>query len=231
MKAKTKLTILTIIISVCIIATATGVTVAYWVGAEGTNQIAPQTDSTDWNYYAKYFIYEEVKNGSNAVVGYRIVGFKDTVLENVIIPRYATGGWLRTTDANGKVILKEIKVEENETAQAVLVVGNTIFAGDTDKRIPVTLTIPTTVSIEAGAFMGLTSLTKITIKLVSELTSTEPQYDMYIGANAFFGCFNVKTFVAPKQVNLRVNGIVYSEGNFEEFKNATGLIVDGLTRS
>ena len=226
MKARTKLIILTIVISVCIVATATGVTVAYWVGAEGTNQIAPQTDSTDWNYYAKYFIYDEVRNESNELDGYRIVGFKDTVLENVIIPRYATGGWLQTIDENGNVKLTAI---DGANPKAVLAVGNTIFAGDTDKKIPVTLTIPTTVSIEAGAFMGLTNLTKITIKQVKNFNGNDYKNDIHIGANAFFGCFNVNTFVATQQINLKVNGATIND--FETFKTLTGLFVDDLTRS
>ncbi|MBO7326799.1 MAG: leucine-rich repeat protein, partial [Clostridia bacterium] len=160
--------------------------------------------------------------------GYRIIGFKDTVLENVIIPSYATCGWLQTTDANGNATLTAI---DGTNPVAVLIVGNTIFAGDTDKKIPVTLTIPTTVDIETGAFMGLTNLNKITIKQVNSFGSSTPDNYINIGENAFFGCFNVETFVAPKQVNLIVNGVTYGEDEFETFKIKTGLIVDGLNRS
>ena len=130
--------------------------------------------------------------------------------------------------ANGNVTLTAI---DGANPKAVLTVGNTIFAGDTDKKIPVTLTIPTTVSVEAGAFMGLTNLTKITIKPVKKLSSSDLQYDIHIGENAFFGCFNVKTFEASALINLKVNGVTYGKDEFETFKIKTGLIVDGLERS
>ena len=231
MKAKSKLIILTVVLSVCIVATAVGVTVAYWVGAEGSNQIAPQTDTTDWNYYAKYFIYEEVKNGSNAVIGYRVVGFKDTVLENVIIPRYATGGWLRTKDKDGNTVLTAISTNN---PVAVISVGNSVFAGDTDKRIPVTLTIPTTVDVEAGAFVGLTNLTKITIKAVKGTGINSTLDDtINIGVNAFFGCDNVTKFVADDYIRLvTVGASSTSLDDFNDaFKAAIGIFDSELSRS
>ena len=223
MKAKTKLIILTVVLSVCIIATVTGVTVAYWMGAEGTNVVAPQTDTTDWNPWAKYVIYEARKNAQGVTIGYDVVGCT-AILENVIIPQYATGGWLR--DENGNLT----KITATGVNTAVLEVRNTLFAGTTDKAIPVTLTIPTTVDVEVHAFAGLTNLTKITIKTVQGINSTTDDYLMTIGQLAFLECPNVTEFIVTDQATtLDVPGVSIS--SFEDFKNATGLFVAGLERT
>ncbi|MBO7221929.1 MAG: hypothetical protein J6V37_02650 [Clostridia bacterium] len=216
MKTKTKLVLLITVISLCIVATATGVTVAYWVGAKGSNQIAPQTDTTDWNYYSKYFIYEEIRNASNALIGYKIVGFKDTVLENVVIPRYATGGWLRENKDDTTLV----KIGEGTTV-AVLEVGNSLFAGTTDKAVPVTLTLPTTVEVEPGAFQGLTNLTTVTIKAVDGFNSSTLDDSITIGQNAFFGCDNVTKFIVSTNITFVVPGA--SITGFDSFKSAVGL--------
>jgi hypothetical protein len=221
MKTKTKLIILISVLSVCIVATATGFTVAYWMGADGTNQIAPQTDTTDWNYWTKYLIYEEVKNSQGNVIGYKAVDFEGAVLENIIIPRFAKGGKVRHDDGT---------MTEITSANApVLIVGNTLFADTTDKMIPVTLTLPTTVDVEAGAFAGLTNLTKITIKQVKSHAGNTNDDDIKIGLNAFFGCDNVKQFVAAENIAITVPGA--STSTFDDFKVATGLSNDDLVRS
>lgn len=208
MKAKTKLIILISVLSVAIVATATGVTVAYWMGAKGTNVVAPQTNSTDWNPWAKYIIYEEISGG------YEAVGCNG-ILENVIIPEYATGGWLR--GENGSLT----RIEDTGSRYAVLRVRNTLFAEVADKAIPVTLTIPTSVDIDPHTFAGLTNLTKITIK------TTQDDFFASIGQLAFLECPNVKEFVIDNNVTkLIVSGAVLS---FDDFKTATGLFVDDLT--
>ena len=210
MKAKTKLIILISVLSVAIVATATGVTVAYWMGAKGTNVVAPQTNSTDWNPWAKYIIYEEISTG-----GYEAVGCNG-ILENVIIPEYATGGWLR--GENGSLTRIE---GTGEKRNAVLRVRNTLFAEVADKAIPVTLTIPTSVDIDPHTFAGLTNLTKITIK------TTQDDFFASIGQLAFLECPNVKEFVIDNNVTkLIVSGAVLS---FDDFKSATGLFNDELT--
>lgn len=221
MKTKSKLIILIVVLSVCIVATVTGVTVAYWVGAEGTNQIAPQTDTTDWNYWTKYFIYEAVEN-EGTVIGYRVVDFQGAVLENVIIPRYATGGWLRENK-------DDTSLEKITTPNApVLYVGNSLFADTTDKAIPVTLTLPTTVEVEPGAFQGLVNLTTIKIKTVEKFVGNTTDKDIVIGDMAFFGCNNVEKFIVGDDVTLTTTGTIVN--TFADFVTATGLPA-GLTRT
>ena len=216
MKAKTKLIILIVVVSVCIVATVTGVTLAYWMGAEGTNVVAPQTDSTDWNPWAKYIIYEEISTG-----GYEAVGCNG-ILENVIIPEYATGGWLRGEDGS------LTRIEGTGSRYAVLRVRNTLFASTTDKAIPVTLTIPTTVNVDPHTFAGLTNLTKITIKTAQNVNSTTYDYFMTIGQLAFLECPNVTEFVIDDTTTqLEVPGSTIS--SFDDFKSATGLFNDELT--
>ena len=223
MKTKSKIIILIVVLSVCIVATVVGVTSAYWVGAEGTNQIAPQTDSTDWNYYTKYFIYEkEFASDGVTLIGYKIVAFKDTVLENVIIPRYATGGWLREIK-DGNTTYTKI-TDQNAV---VVKVGNSVFANTTDKLIPVTLTIPTTVDVEPGAFVGLVNLTKVTIKSVND-TQGILDTTITIGQNAFSGCYNVSKFVAPSHITINVPGV---DNDWEKHKIAMGLVIDELKKS
>lgn len=216
MKNKKFLIIVLIILLVGAVATATGLTAAYWIGAEGDSEIAPQTDTTDWNYWSKYFIYEAVKGNGGTTIGYKIIGFNGAVLENVIIPRVATGGRVLNSDGT---------TTEITDGNPVLKVGNSTFAGTTDKAIPVTLTLPTGIIVESGAFMGLNNL--ISIKIVAVQDQNENYvFNIEIGAMAFFGCNNVTKFVAADKIQFSSNGT----GDFEAFKSATGLPA-GLTRS
>ncbi len=204
-----------IVLIVGTVATVAGVTAAYWIGAQGDSEIAPQTDTTDWNYWSKYFIYEAVvENGTT--VGYKTVGFDGAVLENVIIPRIATGGRLKNSNGSFTTITDSL---------LVLKVGNSTFSGTTDKSIPVTLTLPTTVAVEPGAFMGLYNLT--TVKVVSVIGSDSVTYDnsIEIGTSAFFGCTNVTKFIAATNVNFTVSG---AGVDFEALKSNTGLPSDLL---
>lgn len=193
------------------VATVAGVTAAYWVGAEGDSEIAPQTDTTDWNYWSKYFIYEAVKNNQQVTIGYKTIGFEGAVLENVIIPRIARGGRVKNADGTFSEITDNL---------LVLTVGNSTFANTTDKAIPVTLTLPTTVDVEPGAFMGLVNL--VSIKIVSVLDSDNVTYDnsIEIGAMAFLGCNNVTKFVAVSEIMFTSGGTGMS---FDALKTATGL--------
>ena len=215
MKTKRNLIILIVVLSVCLVATVTGVSVAYWIGAEGDNEIAPQTDTTDWNYWSKYFIYQAVTNEQGVVTGYKTIGFEGTTLENVVIPRFATGGRLLNADGT--------YTEITATNAAVLYVGNSTFANTTDKAIPVTLTLPTTVNVEAGAFAGLTNLTTIKVISVKYHTGNNYDIDMEIGSQAFAGCHNVVKFVAASNINFTVGG---KGVNFQGLVEATGLPTD-----
>lgn len=217
MKAKTKLIILISVLSVCIVAVATGVTVAYWMGVDGSNVVAPQVDSADWNPWAKYVIYEAIYSNGD-LAGFEAVGCTG-ILENVIIPQYATGGWQRNNDGS------LTRIEGSGPRYAVTKVRNTLFAETTDKAIPVTLTIPTTVDVEPHTFAGLVNLTKITIKIYQQ----SDDYWMTIGQLAFLNCPNVKEFVVNnKSIVLEVPGVSVGS-SFDAFKNATGLFVDELT--
>ena len=226
MKTKSKIIILIVVLSVCIVATVTGVTIAYWAGAEGTNQIAPQAETTDWSYYSKYFIYEEEYAEGGQLIGYKIVAFKDTVLENVIIPKYAIGGWLREKKDDNTVLTPLTKGNVKKGG-IVVNVGNSVFANTTDKLIPVTLTIPTTVDVEPGAFVGLVNLTKVTIKSVND-TQGILDTTITIGQNAFSGCYNVSKFVAPSHITINVPGV---DNDWEKHKIAMGLVIDELKKS
>ena len=226
MKTKSKIIILIVVLSVCIVATITGVTIAYWAGAEGTNQIAPQAETTDWSYYSKYFIYEEeYTSDGQFFIGYKVVAFKDTVLENVVVPRYAIGGWLRTNKDD--IDLKPLTKENVKNGGIVVKVGNSVFANTTDKLVPVTLTIPTTVDIEPGAFVGLTNLTKVTIKLVNDIQGS-PDTTITIGQSAFAGCFNITKFGAPSNITISVPGV---DNDWAKQKVEMGLLIDGLQKS
>ncbi len=184
MKRKKLLVILITVLLIGTVATVAGVSVAYWSETEGgAGQIAPQTTTTDWNYWSKYFIYEEISVGGN-VTGYRIVGFEGTVLENVVIPR----------SYNGK---------------PVRMVGNSTFANTTDKSIPVTITIPTSVDVEPGAFNGLGNLTTVKVVIVMD-SLDQPDTAIDIGSSAFFGCNNVTKFVVD-------GSIMVSKGLLKEF--------------
>lgn len=211
MKNKKLIIALIVILAVGAVATATGLTAAYWIGAEGDSEIAPQTDTTDWNYWSKYFIYEAVVE-SGTTTGYRIIGFDGAVYENVIIPRKATGGRLLKDDGTYTTITDD---------KFVLFVGNSTFADTTDKTVPVTLTLPTTVAVEPGAFMGLVNLT--TIKIVSVVgDDISGNYDtsIEIGSSAFFGCNNVTKFIAESTIQFTCDG----DGvGFDALKTATGL--------
>ena len=206
-----------VVLLVGAVAVATGLTAAYWVGAEGDSEIAPQTDTTDWNYWSKYFIYEAIKE-NNKTVGYKIVGFEGAVLENVIIPRIARGGRLKNADGT---------YSEIEDTALVKIVGNSIFANTTDKAIPTSITLPTTVAVEPGAFIGLVNL--ISIKVVAVLDEDNVLYDnsIEIGTMAFFGCDKVERFIAATDIQFTTdaNGM-----SFDALKTATGLPAD-LTRS
>ena len=217
MKNKKIMIIALVVLLVGAVAVATGLTAAYWVGAEGDSEIAPQTDTTDWNYWSKYFIYEAIKE-NNKTVGYKIVGFEGAVLENVIIPRIARGGRLKNADGTYSEIV--------DTA-LVKIVGNSIFANTTDKAIPTSITLPTTVAVEPGAFIGLVNL--ISIKVVSVLDEDNVLYDnsIEIGTMAFFGCDKVERFIAATGIQFTTD----AKGmEFDALKTATGLPAD-LTRS
>ena len=68
MKRNKKLIIILVaVLAVGAIATTIGLTSAYWVGASGNSEVAPQTDTTDWNYWIKYFIYEPVRNSNGGI--------------------------------------------------------------------------------------------------------------------------------------------------------------------
>ena len=217
MKNKKIMIIALVVLLVGAVAVATGLTAAYWVGAEGDSEIAPQTDTTDWNYWSKYFIYEAIKE-NNKTVGYKIVGFEGAVLENVIIPRIARGGRLKNADGTYSEIVDSALVK---------IVGNSIFANTTDKAIPTSITLPTTVAVEPGAFIGLVNL--ISIKVVSVLDEDNVRYDnsIEIGTMAFFGCDKVERFIAATDIQFTTdaNGM-----EFDALKTATGLPAD-LTRS
>ena len=217
MKNKKIMIIALVVLLVGAVAVATGLTAAYWVGAEGDSEIAPQTDTTDWNYWSKYFIYEAIKE-NNKTVGYKIVGFEGAVLENVIIPRIARGGRLKNADGT---------YSEIEDTALVKIVGNSIFANTTDKAIPTSITLPTTVAVEPGAFIGLVNL--ISIKVVAVLDEDNVLYDnsIEIGTMAFFGCDKVERFIAATDIQFTTdaNGM-----SFDALKTATGLPAD-LTRS
>ena len=103
-----------------------------------------------------------------------------------------------------------------------------ISASTTDKAIPVTLTIPTTVNVDPHTFAGLTNLTKITIKTAQNVKSTTYDYFMTIGQLAFLECPNVTEFVIDDTTTqLEVPGSTIS--SFDDFKSATGLFNDELT--
>ncbi|MBQ9107464.1 MAG: hypothetical protein IJY49_01340 [Clostridia bacterium] len=219
MKNKKIMIIALVVLLVGAVAVATGLTAAYWVGAEGDSEIAPQTDTTDWNYWSKYFIYEAIKENNNTV-GYKIVGFEGAVLENVIIPRIARGGRLKNADGTYSEIVDSALVK---------IVGNSIFANTTDKAIPTSITLPTTVAVEPGAFIGLVNL--ISIKVVSVLGEDNVIYDnsIEIGTMAFFGCDKVERFIAATDIQFTTDANA-SGMSFDALKTATGLPAD-LTRS
>jgi hypothetical protein len=211
MKNKKLLLIIIMVLSIGTVATVAGVTAAYWVGAEGDSEIAPQTDTTDWNYWSKYFIYEAVKNDQQVTIGYKTIGFDGAVLENVIIPRIARGGRVKNIDGTLSEITDNL---------LVLTVGNSTFAGTTDKAIPVSLTLPTTVAVEPGAFVGLVNLESI--KILSVLGEDNVTYDtsIEVGSMAFFGCNNVTKFVAATNIQFTSGDTGMS---FDALKTATGL--------
>ena len=224
MKNKKLMILIIVILVIGATATAVGVSAAYWVGSDGTSTIAPQTDTTDWNYWSKYFIYEGVYEDGQ-LKSYRIVEFSGAVYEHVIIPRYATGGILRTTNPDGTYSYSATRI--TDVATPVSSFGNCVFANTTDKAVPTSITIPTTVEIEAGAFMGLTNLTTVKIVVVNATDGT-PDKRAEIGAMAFFGCNNITTYI--EDANLTSYRCGATDGGFDAVKSLMGLPAD-LTRS
>ena len=110
----------------------------------------------------------------------------------------------------------------------MLYVGNSLFADTTDKAIPVTLTLPTTVEVEPGAFQGLVNLTTIKIKTVKNFVGNTNDDGIVIGNMAFFGCNNVEKFIVEDRATLTVPGTTAT--SFADFLTATGLPA-GLTRT
>lgn len=169
--------VLIVVFAVGVLATSVGLTAALWSDVGGDSGIAPQADSTDWNYWVKYFIFERV--GGN----YEIIGFSGTTLENVIIPTSAMGG----TDSDGNVISIDA---------AVTAVRNSVFADSTLKALPVTISIPAGITVYPAAFSGLTSLTRVTFGGGTNATS--------VGASAFAGCPSLTTVEFATTANVRI---------------------------
>lgn len=202
------LLVLIVVLSIGAIATTLGLTSAYWVGASGDSEVAPQTDTTDWNYWIKYFIYAPVKNSSGAVSSYEIVGFSGAVYENVIIPRKVYG----TISVLENDKITTVTIDEN-SPYAVTLVKNSTFADTTDKTVPVTLTLPTSVNIEPGTFMGLTNLTTIKIIQVSNLAENAEVHNIDVGGqNAFIGCYSLQQIIIDGVVTINGYSATTEEG-------------------
>lgn len=195
---KNKKKILIILVSVMLVAclgSVLGVTLSRWSSGEGDSTVAPQVGVTDWNVYAKYMTGDAYDGGA------RLTGFKQAAaIEDVILP-------------------KEIDLEkEDGTIESLTVkaVSNSLYADTTAKSIPATLEIPNTiVSIEAGAFSGMTRLSTVTFEGGSTCV---------IGAGAFMGSNNVTEFVIGASSTISFDGgKILSSSNADAFKTYVGL--------
>lgn len=185
---KNKKKIVVILIAVMLLAclgSVLGITLSRWSSGEGDTTVAPQVGVVDWNTYEKYV--KTVDDG----VGLRIVGFTGTTaIEDVILPKNIGG-------------------------KNVVSVSNSLYADTTDKSIPKTLKIPTTItSIDAGAFSGLTNLAEITFDGASQCN---------IGMGAFMGCNAVKTFNAGAESNIVFGTQTLSSSTVSAFRTYVGL--------
>ena len=210
--------ILVVVLAVGVVATTVGLTSAYWIGASGDSEVAPQTDTTDWNYYIKYFIYEPIKNNSGVVQSYKIVGFDGAVIEDVVVPRRVYG---------------TIKVKDGDTVSTVDLgsgvyfpvteLGNSTFADTTDKAVPVTLTLPTSVSVEPGALMGLSNLAELIVIHVQNFAGNAEVSTIDIGGQyALIGCNSLQKIVVKGDVTI--NGYAVSSA----IASANSSVLTGL---
>ena len=192
--------IMVVVLSVGTIATVVGLTFAYWIGASGDSEVAPQVETTDWNYWIKYFIYEKYFDKEGHEDGYRIVGFSGAVYEDVIIPRRVFGTVKIRKVVSGVTQIVEETISEAENA-FVTVLGNSTFADTTAKTIPVTITLPTTVKVETGTFMGMSNLTTVKIVQSKKGDGSDVKNIELGGQLAFAGC-NITRIVVVGQVQI-----------------------------
>lgn len=219
--------IMVVVLSVGTIATVVGLTSAYWIGASGDSEVAPQVETTDWNYWIKYFIYEEYFDEEGNEDGYRIVGFSGAVYEDVIIPRRVFGTVKIRKVVDGVTQIVEETISEADNA-FVTVLGNSTFADTTAKTIPVTITLPTTVRVETGTFMGMSNLTTVKIVQSQKGDGSDIKNIELGGQLAFAGC-NITKIVVVGQVQID-NQYAFSleDGSlntelFDDIKNYLGV--------
>ena len=209
MKRNKKLIIILVaVLAVGAIATTIGLTSAYWVGASGNSEVAPQTDTTDWNYWIKYFIYEPVRNSNGGIDSMKIVGFSGAVYENVIIPRKVYGTNIKIRE-NG--VDSTIPSISEDSPYPVTTLCNSTFADTTEKAVPVTITLPTSVTVDPGTFMGMSNLTTIKIVHVQNFNNDEVTEIDIGGQNSFMGCNNLSKIVVSGAVTI--NGYAVSNNN------------------
>lgn len=166
-KVKTKTVFITIsIIIILLVCSAVGTTFAIWEGASGENTFSSEIESINWNSWEKYFDYEivnaEVTPNTIAIVGFS----KSFNMRDIVFP-YSIDG------------------------RTVVEIKSTLFSDSHIKNMPVSFTIPTSITkISSFAFMNLPNLEKITFGVVETMTNS-----ITVGNFAFVGCTSLREVV------------------------------------
>lgn len=190
--------LITLIICVCALSAAVGLTAAIWESEGGVSSVSPGETVPDWNVWSKYFIYENVT--ANGTPAKAVVGFSGTNLDTVIFPSF---------------------IEEGGTIYPVTEIRNTVFNNSDSgnaKDIPVKIIIsPSVVNIAANAFANMGNLKSVVF--ASDGTSGS---ECSVGFGAFSGCSALEKVAIE---NARV--VKFGKYSFAGCARLTSITVNG----